>query len=65
MFRSCNGHRGWDVTSKVMSQVGNDGEGGRRTIDSAVELDSLSIVNQHVFTMQLAMFLLTYIIFSL
>jgi hypothetical protein len=40
-----------------MSQVGNDGEGGGCTIDSTVKLDSSSIVNQHVFTMQLAMFL--------
>ena len=39
-----------------MSQVGNDGEGGMRTIDCAVELDSSNIVNKHVFTTQLAIF---------
>jgi len=27
IFPSCNGHRGWDVISRVISQMGNDGEG--------------------------------------
>ena len=39
-----------------MSQVCNDGEGGRRTIDGAAELGSSNIVNQHVFETQLAIF---------
>ena len=39
-----------------MSQVCNDGEGGRRTIDGAAELGSSDIVNQHVFETQLAIF---------
>jgi hypothetical protein len=29
-----------------MSQVGNDGEGGKRTIDGTAELGSSNIVNQ-------------------
>ena len=44
------------MISRVMSQVCNDGEGGRRTIDGAAELGSSNIVNQHVFETQLAIF---------
>ena len=48
---------GGNVISRViLSQVCNDGEGGRRTIDGAAELGSSNIVNQHVFETQLAIF---------